>query len=172
MSLIINYHHHHHHHPSYQRGFSFPCLIIIKNNLNRVTMIEKLPGADLYESFAYDISVLKYFVGVRNGGGREKQSGTSKKRSAVSSRVNPLFGKIRHGIDSSIHSAAGRLRMSLDFSSHSNTSGRMRPASMDGSNHSFNSKKAVFQAAFEFNTNGPPPPSDIGIKMQKINTVV
>ena len=41
-------------------------------------MIEKLPGADLYESFAYDISVLKYFVGVRNGGGRERQPGTSK----------------------------------------------------------------------------------------------
>ena len=41
-------------------------------------MIEKLPGADLYGSFAYDVSVLTYFVGIHNGGGREKQSGTKK----------------------------------------------------------------------------------------------
>ena len=96
-------------------------------------MIEKLPGSDLYDSFAYDIAVLKYFVGARQSGGRAVQSGSNKKRS---SRVNPLFGKIRQGIDSSLHSVGGRIRMGLDFSGHSTNSARMRPASMDGSNHS------------------------------------
>lgn len=111
-------------------------------------MIEKLPGADLYESNAYDISVLKYFVGVRNSV-REKQSG-SKKRSSASSRVNPLFGKIPQWIDSSIHSVGAKVRMSLDFSAHSTNSARMRPASMDGSNHSLNTKKTA-----QFNNNAP-----------------
>jgi hypothetical protein len=106
----------------------------------RISMIEKLPGSDLYDSFAYDIMVLKYFV--REGTGRKRSSKTSKRR-ASGSRVNPLFGKIRRGIDSSLHSVSGRIRASLDFSGHSSNSGRMRPSSMDGSNHSYGTKKTA-----------------------------
>jgi hypothetical protein len=103
-------------------------------------MIEKLPGSDLYDSFAYDIMVLKYFV--REGSGRKRQSKSAKRR-ASGSRVNPLFGKIRQGIDSSLHSVSGRIRASLDFSGHSANSGRMRPSSVDGSNHSLNTKRTT-----------------------------
>lgn len=104
-----------------------------------IQMIEKLPGSDLYDSFAYDIAVLKYFVGGESRRSKMRHSASSKRRR--SSRVNPLFGKIVQGIDSSLHSVSGRIRASLDFSGHSSNSGRMRPASMDGSNHSFNTKK-------------------------------
>jgi len=103
-----------------------------------ISMIEKLPGSGLYDSFAYDITVLKYFV--REGSGKRK-SKTAKRRASGSGR--PLFGKIRQGIDSSLHSFSGRIRASLDFSGHSSISGRMRPSSMDGSNHSFNTKKTT-----------------------------
>lgn len=105
-----------------------------------ISMIEKLPGSDLYDSFAYDIMVLKYFV--REGSGRKRQSKSAKRR-ASGSRVNPLFGKIRQGIDSSLHSVSGRIRASLDFSGHSANSGRMRPSSVDGSNHSLNTKRTT-----------------------------
>mmetsp|Transcript_19777 Transcript_19777/g.22290 ORF Transcript_19777/g.22290 Transcript_19777/m.22290 type:complete len:541 (-) Transcript_19777:47-1669(-) len=97
-----------------------------------ISMIEQLPRSELYESNAYDISVLKYFVGVRNSV-REKHSG-SKKRSSASSRARGL-GKIPQWIDSSIHSVGAKVRMSLDFSAHSTNSARMRPTSMDGSYH-------------------------------------
>lgn len=103
-------------------------------------IIEKLPGFDLYDSFAYDIRVLKYFV--REGNGSKQQSDSSK-RSFKGTRVNPLYGKIRQSIDSSLHSVSGRIRATLDFSGHSSRSERMRPASMDGSNHSMNHKKTA-----------------------------
>jgi len=105
-----------------------------------ISMIEKLPGSDLYDSFAFNIMVLKYFV--REGTGRKRTSKTSKRR-ASGSRANPLFGKIRRGIDSSLHSVSGRIRASMDWSGHSSNSGRMRPSSMDGSNHSYGTKKTA-----------------------------
>ena len=114
-------------------------------------MIEKLPGSDVYGSYAYDIAVLKYFVGARNGGGWQVQSKSKMRRS--SSRV--VLGRIVQGIDSSIHSVGTRVRMSLDWS-HSSTSsgGRIRrPVSMDGTNHSFNTKK---MAQFNCSTTSPP----------------
>ena len=101
-----------------------------------ISMIEKLPGSDMYDSFAYDIMVLKYFV--RDGSGRKQKSKSAKRRASGS-----RFGKIRQGIDSSLHSVSGRIRASLDFSGHSSNSGRMRPSSMDGSNHSLNTKKTT-----------------------------
>lgn len=107
-----------------------------RENDQVISMIEKLPGSDLYDSFAYDIMVLKYFV--RDGNGR-KQQFKAKKRQASGSH----FGKILQSIDSSLHSVSGRIRAGLDFSSHSSTSGIMRPASMDGSNHSLNTKKTA-----------------------------
>lgn len=107
-----------------------------RENDQAISMIEKLPGSDLYDSFAYDIMVLKYFV--RDGNGRKQQSKAKKRRASGSH-----FGKILQSIDSSLHSVSGRIRAGLDFSSHSSTSGRMRPASMDGSNHSLNTKKTA-----------------------------
>jgi len=104
-----------------------------------ISMIEKLPGSNLYDSFSYNIMVLKYFVGA--GSSRDRQTDSGKRRS--SSRVNPLFGKIMQGIDSSLHSVGGRIRAGMDFSGHSLNSARMRPASMDGSNHSLNTKKTA-----------------------------
>mmetsp|Transcript_12056 Transcript_12056/g.30548 ORF Transcript_12056/g.30548 Transcript_12056/m.30548 type:complete len:594 (-) Transcript_12056:77-1858(-) len=112
-----------------------------------ISMMEKLPGSDLYDSFAYDIRVLKYFV--RDGSSRKGRSKTSKRR-ASGSRSGPFFGKIRQGIDSSLHSFSGRLRGALDFSGHSSNSGRMRPSSMDGSNHSFNTKKTSRRSMRDF----------------------
>lgn len=111
-----------------------------------ISMIEKLPGSELYDSFAYDIMVLKYFV--RDGGGRKQQSKSAKRRASGS-----RFGKIRQGIDSSLHSVSGRIRASLDFSGHSSNSGRMRPSSMDGSNHSLNTKKTA-RSNKDFGNNG------------------
>lgn len=112
-------------------------------------MIEKLPGSDVYGSYAYDIAVLKYFVGARNGGGRQVQPRSKMRRS--SSRI--VLGKIVQGIDSSIHSVGTRVRMSLDWSHSSTSSGRRRPASMDGSNHSFSKKKTA-----QFNNSSTSPP--------------
>eukprot|EP00536_Pseudo-nitzschia_multiseries_P004693 jgi/Psemu1/253835/estExt_Genewise1Plus.C_790079 len=107
-------------------------------NEQMLSMIEKLPGSDLYDSFAYNISVLKYFVGKSQGGGRQRHTGpTSQKRS---SRV---FGKIKQTLDSSLHSISGRIRSGLDLSGHSTNSGRMRPASMDGSSHSTTARKVA-----------------------------
>lgn len=112
---------------------------ILKESKNEqvVSMMEKLPGSELYDSFAFDITVLKYFV--RDGSDRKRSKKTAKRR-ASGSRV---FGKIRQGIDSSLHSFSGRIRAGLDFSGHSSNSGRMRPSSMDGSNHSYNTKKTT-----------------------------
>ena len=119
--------------------FFFKFARIFPNNYDdSLAMIEKLPGSDLYDSFAYDIAVLKYFVGKSQGGGRQRHSGSTKK--PTSSRV---FGKIRQSLDSSLHSVSGRIRASLDWSGHSSNSGRMRPASMDGSNHSYTAKKVA-----------------------------
>jgi len=114
---------------------------ILRGNDNQqiLTMIEKLPGSDLYDSFAYDIAVLKYFVGKSQGGGRQRHSGTAIKNT-TSSRV---FGKIRQSLDNSLHSVSGRIRAHLDWSGHSSNSSRMRPASMDGSNHSYTAKKVA-----------------------------
>lgn len=105
-----------------------------------ISMMEKLPGSDLYDSFAYDIRVLKYFV--RDGSDRKRRNKKAKRR-ASGSRASPFFGKIRQNIDSSLHSFSGRIRAGLDFSGHSSNSGRMRPSSMDGSNHSFGTKKTT-----------------------------
>eukprot|EP00535_Pseudo-nitzschia_heimii_P008357 CAMPEP_0197190142 /NCGR_PEP_ID=MMETSP1423-20130617/21052_1 /TAXON_ID=476441 /ORGANISM="Pseudo-nitzschia heimii, Strain UNC1101" /LENGTH=561 /DNA_ID=CAMNT_0042642451 /DNA_START=427 /DNA_END=2112 /DNA_ORIENTATION=- len=100
-----------------------------------LSMIEKLPGSGLYDSFAYDIMVLKYFV--RDGKGQKRESNKKTRRATRSSH---MFGKIKQTIDSSLHSVSGRIKASIDFSGHSSISGKMRPASMDGSNHSFNTR--------------------------------
>lgn len=113
------------------------CLFLVSFS---ISMMEKLPGSDLYDSFAYDIRVLKYFV--RDGSDRKRRNKTAKRR-ASGSRAGPFFGKIRQGIDSSLHSFGGRIRAGLDFSGHSSNSGRMRPSSMDGSNHSYGTKKTT-----------------------------
>jgi serine/threonine protein kinase len=110
-----------------------------RGNEQVISMMQKLPGSDLYDFFAYDIRVLKYFV--RDGSDRKQKTQTAKRR-ASRSRAS-LFGKIRLGIDSSLHSVSGRIRAGLDFSGHSSNSGRMRPSSMDGSNHSYNTKKTT-----------------------------
>ena len=118
-------------------GFCFVLSLFVSL---RISMMEKLPGSDLYDSFAYDIRVLKYFV--RDGSDRKRRNKKAKRR-ASGSRASPFFGKIRQNIDSSLHSFSGRIRAGLDFSGHSSNSGRMRPSSMDGSNHSFGTKKTT-----------------------------
>mmetsp|Transcript_9618 Transcript_9618/g.23319 ORF Transcript_9618/g.23319 Transcript_9618/m.23319 type:complete len:575 (+) Transcript_9618:346-2070(+) len=107
-------------------------------NEQMLAMIEKLPGSDSYDSFAYDIAVLKYFVGKIPGGGRKRHSGPKTK-----SRSSRVFGKLKQTLDSSLHSVSGRIRAGLDWSGHSSNSGRMRPASMDGSNHSNTARKVA-----------------------------
>ena len=115
----------------------FLFFVVVYIVVHSISMIEKLPGSGLYDSFAYDIMVLKYFV--RDGTGRKRQSDAKKRRS---SRGSAMFGKIKHTIDSSLHSVSGRIRKaSMDFSGHSWSSTKMRPSSMDGSNHSLNTKR-------------------------------
>lgn len=112
-----------------------------------IAMIEKLPGYDSYDTHAYNIVVLKYFVGASSKAGRERQGDAKKKkRKTKTLSGTSVFGKMKYNIDSSLHSISGRIRTSvLDWSAHSTNSGmaKNRASSADGSNHSYNAKKAA-----------------------------
>ena len=98
-------------------------------------MIEKLPGADKYGCYAYDIAVLKYFVEARTAYNREQSSRHSSKmhhRRRSSSKP----GKLQRVLDSSFHSVRMSVRKSLDGSLSS--SRRSRNSDTGGS---FTTKK-------------------------------